>query len=96
MENIKDKDLELMEVITEEEYVFEPEEKPRRGHIGKIIVGAGIAGATVLAIKGRNKIEKMTIKRLEKKGYEVYKPMDNVSEVVDEVVEDETAEDTKE
>jgi hypothetical protein len=96
MENMENKDLELMEVVTEEEYIFEPEDKPRGKHIGKILIGAGIAGATILAVKGRDKIEKINVRRLEKKGYVVYKPMDDIPECEDDIAENEqTSEDTE-
>lgn len=95
MENMENKDYELMEVITEEEYVIEPETGKKGKHIGKILIGAGIAGATILAVKSKDKIEKMHVKRLEKKGYVVYKPMDNIPECEDEVVENDTAENTE-
>lgn len=76
-----------IEVVEDVEVVEEQPQKSGAGIIA-LAVGAGIvAGVTALICKNKHKFEEYRIKKLEKKGYVVYKPKlecdDSEIEVVD-------------
>ena len=82
---------EIMEMQNEEvvEVYEESEEKKGFGTIGKIALGIGILmgiGGTII-YKNRDKFDERRARRLEKKGYVVYRPDEAQSDIAE--VEDE-------
>lgn len=86
----ENKTLEMAEVAVEEMVEYcEPTGK--KG----LAIGLGLAalgGLGVLAYKGRGKLEDMRVKRLEKKGYVVYRPEELEPAVTEDVEPSETIE----
>ena len=87
----KEKEIMLDETMVEDIEVIDMEpETSGGGVLGKVIVGAVVAGVGalgVLAYKNRNKIEERRIKKLEKKGYVVLRPepVESGDDFIDEI-----------
>lgn len=81
-------DFEIADAIDGE---FEFSEKPNYGVIGAVcaLIAGGVAA---ICYKNRHKFEEHQVKRLRKKGYEVYK----IEEVEDSVEADSEVEETEE
>ena len=78
--------------INEVDEVMMSQEDSNDSGIGKLVFGIGVlavAGIGALVYKNREKIEKMRIAKLEKKGYVIYRP----EEVEQELASDEETED---
>ena len=99
-EELKNNEMELVEV--EETYEPEAEEFEESGGIlKKVAVGVGavtVGALGTLAVKNRDKLkawkEERTIRKLEKKGYEIFRPgefddeFEEVEDFVDEIEEE--------
>lgn len=85
----ENKNLEAIEEETEEVDVAPETYSLGNGSIGVIVGLCSIVGATVvgLAIKHRDKLDEWRIRKLEKKGYTVSKPVD--VEIEDEDINEE-------
>lgn len=79
MEEIRNENEIMDEVMDENEEVrVIPEETANDGLV-KIVVGVGlivVAGVGALVYKNRGKLDEWRIKKLEKKGYRIYKPVE--------------------
>ena len=88
--------MENKEIMTEEineneeiEVYTEPEESGSR-ILGKVVIGALVvvgAGVAALIYKNKGKLDERRIRKLEKKGYIIQRPIDADTDVDDEVEE---------
>lgn len=73
-------ELEEIENVAEVMEACEAPEATDGKKIAGIVIGAVAVGVAALIYKNRKKFESWQIKRLEKKGYVVYKPEDDTDE----------------
>lgn len=81
-EEIKKEELEIMEEVVDD---YNEVETSGSKMLATVVIGAVCAGVAAILYKNRGKIEEWRIKRLEKKGYIVYKPDEVDDEDFEEV-----------
>lgn len=90
---MEDKEIMTEEINENEEIeVYNEPEESGSGILGKVVIGALVvvgAGVAALIYKNKGKLDERRIRKLEKKGYIIQRPIDVDTDVDDESVVEE-------